>query len=197
MAATRMVINAWLRAGNTEAISNIEGFLEEAMEILSKIKIGLVRADSGFYADKFLKYFKRREINCIVSVKLYKPIRHIIEGLSGWINLKNRIQIKELKYDFTIDGFCMKDFWATESAFRMVLVAYNLMSLFRQVVLQDKRHSTLKTIKFKWFGLGSQIVKSSREKVLEKSTAVRKRQWIEGLFSKVNDLSLPFSFSNA
>lgn len=272
MAETRMVINAWLREGNTVPLSNIKGFLEETMEILSKVKIGLVRADSGFYGDKFLKYLEERKINYIVAVKLYKPIKHMLEGLSGWITLKEGIQIKELrykavgwkeerrfivvrknieklpkatgklllfnesqlppiyrysvfvtnldlpaeqvwnmykdrgdaenrikelKYDFAIDGFCMKKFWATEAAFRMVMVAYNLMSLFRQMVLQDKTQATLSTLKFKCFALGSWIVKSSREKILKISTAGRKRLWLEGLFSKVSQLSPPFSVSNA
>ncbi len=57
MAETRMVINAWLRPGITVALSKIKGFLEETFEIKSKIKIGLVRADSGFYSEKFLRYF--------------------------------------------------------------------------------------------------------------------------------------------
>lgn len=226
MAETRMVINAWLRPGNIFSLSNVKGFLEETLEILSKIKIVLVRSDSGFYADKFLKYFEERKINCIVAVKLFKPVKHILEGLSGWITLKEGIQIiehrykaagwneerkfivvrkntkkypkatgklwlfkenqlepiyrysvfvtnldlpaeqiwnmyrdrgdaenriKELKYDFAVDGFCMKKFWATEAAFRMVMVSYNLIGLFRQTVLQDKTQATLNTLKFKCF----------------------------------------------
>jgi len=272
MAETRMVINAWLRSGNTVALSNIEGFLEESMEILSKIKIGLVRADSGFYAEKFLAYFEKRKINYIVAVKLFSPIKHMLEGLSGWTILRDGIQIKEvsykaagwqkqrrfivvrkdikkfpkatgklllfeesqlppiyrysvfvtnldlpaaqiwnmykdrgdsenrikeLKYDFGIDGFCMKKFWATEASFRMVMVAYNMMSLFRQTVLQDNRQSTLNTLKFKCFALGSWIAKESRYKVLKISVAGKKREWLEGLFSKVSQTSPPFSFSNA
>ncbi len=43
---------------------------------------------SGFYADEFLKYFEQRELNYIVPVKLFKPIEQMLEGLSGWINLK-------------------------------------------------------------------------------------------------------------
>lgn len=272
MAETRMVINAWLRPGNTVALSNIKGFLEETFEILSKMKIGLVRTDSGFYAEKFLKYFEERKINYIVAVKLFKPIKQMLESLTGWISLKDGIQIKEvtykavgskeerrfivvrkniekfpkatgklllfkeeqlpaiyrysvyvtnlnlpaeqiwnmykdrgdsenrikeLKYDFAIDGFCMKKFWATEASFRMVMAAYNLMSLFRQMVLQEKTQATLNTLKFKCFALGSWIVKSSREKLLKISTAGRKRLWLEGLFSKVSQLSPPYSFSNA
>lgn len=272
MAETRMVINAWLRPGNTVALSNVKGFLEETLEILSKIKIGLVRADSGFYADKFLRYFEERQINYIVAVKFFKPIRHMLEGLAGWITLKDGIQIKEvsykaigwkderrfvvvrkdikkhpkatgklmlfeegqlppiyrysifvtnldlpaeqiwnmykdrsdaenrikeLKYDFAMDGFCMKKFWATEAAFRMVMVSYNLISLFRQIVLQNKTQATLNSLKFKCFALGSWIVKTGREKVLKISTAGRKRLWLEGLFSKVDHLNPPFLFSNA
>ncbi|WP_370870927.1 transposase, partial [Hydrogenophaga sp.] len=45
-------------------------------------------------------------------------------------NCENRI--KELKYDFAADNFNMKDFWATEAALNTVMLAYNLMSLFRQ-----------------------------------------------------------------
>ncbi len=51
----RMVVNAWLRPGNTVASSNIEAFLEETFEILKGKTIGLVRADSGFFGEKILK----------------------------------------------------------------------------------------------------------------------------------------------
>lgn len=106
-------------------------------------------------------------------------------------------RIKELKYDFAIDGFCMKKFWATEASFRMVMVAYNLMSLFRQMVLQENRQAILSTLKFKCFALGSWITKQSRNKVLKISVAGKKRSWLEGLFSKVSQLSPPYLFSNA
>ena len=31
------------------------------------------------------------------------------------------------------DSFCMDKFWATEAAFRTIMIGYNLMSLFRQI----------------------------------------------------------------
>ena len=49
----------------------------------------------------------------------------------GRADCENRI--KELKYDFAADSFNMKDFWATEAALNTVMLAYNLMSLMRQV----------------------------------------------------------------
>lgn len=34
-------------------------------------------------------------------------------------------RINELKYDFGLDRFCMNKFWATDTAFRTIMVAYN------------------------------------------------------------------------
>jgi hypothetical protein len=53
-----------------------------------------------------------------------------------WLSYKDRAdaenRIKELKYDFGLDSFYMDKFWATEVAFRTIMMGYNLMSLFRQ-----------------------------------------------------------------
>ncbi len=77
------------------------------------------------------------------------------------------------------------------------MIAYNLVSLFRQVVLQNKTQATLNSLKFKCFALGSWITKESRHKVLKISISGKRRDWLEGLFSTVGQLSPPFSFSIA
>jgi hypothetical protein len=118
-----------------------------------------------------------------------------------WLLYRNRAdaenRIKELKYDFAMDSFCMKKFWATEAAFRSIMIAYNLLSLFRHLVLQTKSQSTLSTLKFKCFAIGSWIVSHSGRKVLKLSVSGKKRIWLDGLFSQVRDISPPFQFSNA
>ena len=43
---------------------------------------------------------------------------------------------KELKADFGLEAFNLRDFWATEAALGFTMLAYNLMSLFRQAVLR-------------------------------------------------------------
>lgn len=43
-------------------------------------------------------------------------------------------RIKQLKADFGLDAFNLQDFWATEAALGFAMLAYNLMSLFRQAV---------------------------------------------------------------
>ena len=51
-------------------------------------------------------------------------------------------RIKELKQDFGAESFNLKDFYATEAALIFSMAAYNLMSLFRLFVLQEKTQKT-------------------------------------------------------
>src|SRR5258708_9944905 len=44
-------------------------------------------------------------------------------------------RIKELKEDLSLDSFCLKSFDATDAAFRMGCVLYNLLADFRETVL--------------------------------------------------------------
>jgi len=54
-------------------------------------------------------------------------------------------RIKELKADFGLDSFNMAQFWATEAALGMAMLAYKVMSLFRQAVMRSEVHHTLAT----------------------------------------------------
>ena len=47
--------------------------------------------------------------------------------------------VSKFKYDFGLDIFVMRDFWATEAALTVAMLAYNLMSVSRQAVIR-KRH---------------------------------------------------------
>ena len=118
-----------------------------------------------------------------------------------WLSYKDRAdaenRIKELKYDFGLDSFCMDKFWATEAAFRMIMVAYNMMSLFRQIVLKSKSQATLSTLRFKCFALGSWISKHAGKTTLNISAVGEKRKWLDGLFDIVKKKEKSFYFSNA
>lgn len=271
IAETRMVANAWLRPGNTVALSNCKSFTDETFELLRDKKVGLVRADSGFYAHDFLSYLEtEKRINYIVAVKMYPTIKRELRALEGWIQLRDGMEIgefeyqspewkkprrmvavrknieiltkatgklllfdepigkyryslyvtnldlpaeqiwlsykdradaenriKELKYDFGLDSFCMDKFWATEAAFRTIMVAYNLMSLFRQIVLKSKTQATLSTLRFKCFALGSWISKHAGKTTLNISAIGEKRKWLDGLFDIIKQNDKSFYFSNA
>jgi len=105
----------------------------------------------------------------------------------GRADSENRIE--ELKYDFGFEGFCLKEFYATEATFRCVMVAYNLISLFRQAVLGLKIQPRLQSIRFKCFAIGSWIGKQYRKKVLRISLPHPRRPWFEGLFAKIDDFA--------
>ena len=51
----------------------------------------------------------------------------------GRADSENRI--KELKEDLSLDTFCLKSFDATDAAFRMGCVLYNLLADFRETLL--------------------------------------------------------------
>ena len=98
-------------------------------------------------------------------------------------------RIEELKHDFGLNGFCTNDFYATEAAFRSVMIAYNLISLFRQAILGLKIQPRLQSIRFKCFAIGSWIGRKYRHKVLKVSLVHKRRPWFEGLFAKIEDFS--------
>ena len=65
---TKMIANAWMRSGDTVALSNYHDFLNETFDVcLKDKKVGLVRADSGFYSDSFLSWFEQRKLNYVVG----------------------------------------------------------------------------------------------------------------------------------
>ena len=54
----------------------------------------------------------------------------IWRGYNRRADMENRIA--ELKHDLGADGFCMKQFFATEAAFRAVLLLFNLLGEFQR-----------------------------------------------------------------
>lgn len=121
----------------------------------------------------------------------------------GRADCENRI--KELKYDFAADSFCLHNFWATEACLNIALLAYNLMSLFRQAVLRasvlqsggkDIQH-TLKTLRYKLFAKAGYITTEGRKNILKLAVAMRHREWLEGLWDRSRTFSLPVKFTPA
>ena len=89
-------------------------------------------------------------------------------------------RIKERKYDFGGERFNIKDFWANEAALLTVMLAYNLMSLFRQGVLRSNAVSgkpdiqhTLKTLPYKLFAQAGYTAHSGCKKIINLAVAMR------------------------
>ena len=113
-------------------------------------------------------------------------------------------RIKELKYDFgscpvarRVSSFNLRNFWGTEAALNFAMIAYNLMSLFRQFILNSKTQQRLSTLRYKTFAIGAYLVKDGRYIVLKLSLALKRREWFTGLWKQSKKFSLPVRFSNA
>ncbi len=118
-----------------------------------------------------------------------------------WLTYRHRAeaenQIKELKYDYGIEGFCFHDMDATEFAFRWVLVAYNLMSYIRNAIVVSKVKHTLSTLRYNCIAIGAYLVTSGRQKKLMLAVNGKKRDYIDSLFHKISSFHLPNKYSTA
>jgi hypothetical protein len=266
VADIRMVLHAWMRAGNVGAGNGTEVFFNEAEALLGKRhRIGLVRADAGFYDGDFLGQLEGKEIDYVVAAKLHPPLKHRIMAERNWIAIGDGIavaefehscihwkrsrrfiavrqekkvrpnalgkelfevpgylfqayvtslrlspgeiwkiyrgrgdsenRIAELKHDFGMSGFCLDSFYGTEAAFRTVILAYNLMSVFRQALLQAPKAVRLSTMRFQCFALGSWVGREGRSRVIRISLARERRPWFTGLFERIEGLGPPWPVS--
>ena len=108
----------------------------------------------------------------------------IWRGYRGRADCENRI--KELKEDFGMNSFVLRDFWATEAGLSICMLAYNMISAFRQLVLKLPKHPTLKTIQRLVLNFAAllQIDKDvpSKKPILRLAIPRNRRKWFEGLW---------------
>ncbi len=106
----------------------------------------------------------------------------------GRADCENRI--KELKADFGLDSFVLRDFWATEAALGVSMLAYNLMSVFRHTVMRQTVHHTLATLHHKVMAVGA-FWENPKVKpkipTLRLAVARQRRQWFEGLWANAGE----------
>jgi len=199
-----------LRSGNSGSANGCVEFLKQALTVLpAGQRIGLVRADAGFFEKRLLEYLESQELPYIIVARLTQVVRKLVirqipsrawrvvargievaeleVSLPNWKTVKRRFvclrqeiserpqasgrrlidcpgytyrvmvtsvpyaaevvsrmyagradsenRIKELKQDLSLDTFCLKSFDATDAAFRMGGVLYNLLADFRETVL--------------------------------------------------------------
>lgn len=265
----RMVANFWLRSGDAHTANNIEGFLLDTFARLGDKRVGLFRADSGFYAQGTFTFLEAREVNYIVAVRHYAAIQRKIASIEHWWPVAGGIEIsecayqgaeweaprrlvvvrqalkdrpkapgkqlklfmeqgiyknyryscyitnldlpaatvwrlyrgradaenriKELKEDFAFASFNQQSFSATEAALNCVMIAYNLMSLFKQAVVKGSPQPQLKTLRYTVFAIGGYITRNGDQRVLKLALAMRRRQWISALWESAQTFDWPFT----
>jgi Transposase DDE domain group 1 len=258
VAEARMVANFWLRPGDAHSANNILQFLESTLHHLGDKRVGLLRADSGFFDDAVLSALESKGIAYIVAARLTQALQRTVYQAGGWWALEPGLEltelryqatgwssprrmivvrqstkrktapgktlslfaddpdiqgwrygvlvtsldlppvevwrtyrgradcenrIKELKADFGLDAFNLNDFWATEAALGFAMLAYNLMSLFRQAVLRSGIQHTLSTLHGLVLTIGGSWHKDASQNRLLLSVPRRKRAWFAGLWA--------------
>jgi len=159
---------------------------------------------SLFAHDQWHKHWRY----AVLVTNLNLSAQELWRSYRGRADCENRI--KELKYDFGAESFCMRNFWATEAALQLVMLAFNLMSLFRQVVLRStviragKQHPvqhTLSTLRHQLFAKAGRIVQRKSGTVLKLAMTMQPRAWFEGLWNQASSFEIPINashhFSNA
>jgi hypothetical protein len=109
---------------------------------------------------------------------------------NGRATIENRIS--ELKYDLAADDFCLQEFYATEAAFRTILMLFNLLGeLQRQVEMTTyRRPATLRT---QVFVCGAILGRDSRRTVLRLSQSWGGLQRRNELMNKILAYAVPTS----
>jgi len=97
-------------------------------------------------------------------------------ALDIWRDYKGRAcvecRIDELKNELAADHFCLRSFFATESAFLSVLFSFNLLSEFQRAIDPASRATNYKqpaTLRFEVFTCGAILGRSGHHLVLHMS----------------------------
>jgi hypothetical protein len=271
----KMVVNAWMRTGDSASATEATDFLSEVFTIVEPNNIGLIRGDAGFYGNEVLSHLEAADpqVKYIIRAKLSAPLQRRIRSIRRWHHSSSVIKdasyaeimykatgwksprrfiivrtpkvgnvikhaelfseyeqlskfeykafvtntwesavavhrrynqrgdcenrIKELKYDYSIDGFALHNFAAMEAAFRFIMVAFNIMSLFKQVMMTSEKYHRLATIKFQCIAIGSYLVKSGRNRKMKLSAEGKRRHFLEHIFENLEVIRPPYKISNA
>jgi hypothetical protein len=100
-------------------------------------------------------FYQKYRYRCFVT-NLDLSAKMVYDIYRNRADAENRI--KELKYDFGAGRFNTHNFWATEATLNFVMLAYNLISLFRQALLGESSQPFLKTIRYKAFAIGGYLI---------------------------------------
>lgn len=109
----------------------------------------------------------------------------------GRANCENRI--KELKYDYGLDKMNQSGFDGTEASLLLMTIAYNFMSLFKQVIIGEKVRNRLSTLRYKMLAIPSYFEESDNKIILKMALQINRRAWIRKLWEKTDAFEFELS----
>jgi hypothetical protein len=184
----------WLNLGNGIEVGETSYLGANSSKIRRMVMVRQQIQERPKATGKPLRLFQGSDIynhyryHCFIT-NLTLPAQQIWNLYKQRADAENRI--KELKYDFGFDSFNIDNFYGTEAALNMVMLAYNLMSLFRQSILGNTVQHKLSTLRYRLFVMGGYMVKEGSRRILKLSLAMKRREWFLGLWDKTSNFSLP------
>jgi hypothetical protein len=80
-----LVAGFWLRSGDTRSDNNIIGFTQQVLSHLPRqVRIGLIRADSGFLDHNWLLSLEQKRLSYIVVARLHEPLKRLVQTSKNW-----------------------------------------------------------------------------------------------------------------
>ena len=85
LAESKLAVGFWLRPGNVKSANNAVAFTIELLKRLpSYVRIGLVRADSGFCEGGWLQLLEQKGLSYIVVGRIHRPLHRLIGQTTVW-----------------------------------------------------------------------------------------------------------------
>ena len=100
-------------------------------------------------------------------------------------NCENRI--KELKYDYSLDKMNQASFDGTEATLMLMTVAYNFLSLFKQLIIGGNVRNRLKTLRHKILAIPAIVEHSNDRTIVKMAIHMNRRAWITKLCQQIDD----------
>jgi NADH:ubiquinone oxidoreductase subunit len=99
-------------------------------------------------------------------------------------NCENRI--KELKYDYGLDKMNQTSFDGTEASLMLMTIAYNFLSLFKQLIVGGNVRNRLKTLRHKILAIPAIVEQSDNKTIVKMALHMNRRTWIDKLCRQID-----------
>lgn len=94
--------------------------------------------------------------------------------------------IKELRHGYGLHQFCCQDFWATEAALSLVVMAHNLVELFERFLGWTQRYA-ISTLRFHLFMCAGVISRAAGLTTIKLAQPPRRRAWWLRLWQRLTE----------
>jgi hypothetical protein len=96
---SRLILSIWNRSGNTASKNNILAFFDHVWNrIYGLIQLKGILADAGFYDESFIQAIEEKNLNYIITAKLYSTLQKEIYAHQHWELVEEGLWISEFNF---------------------------------------------------------------------------------------------------